>query len=247
ESGAAAETVNHNGLSLLGIATANGDMEMVDLIMAYMNERTNKEDKRKSAMALALFGRNKPLAGKLKANEFIKPRGLYFSELQVSQGFDFNGDDNFYHSSISLFEARYQLQLRLQYLVRVGYRKLLVPRGNASYYQFFEKRNVLSLGLYREFVLWRFPDNKRLGLAPGLDMAWSSAHYRGTGLDAPKGFEVIPAAELFLHFGNMTFFGGFDYFDTGHDAISPYRYRLGMAYRIQLYQTKPLKYTPILN
>jgi ankyrin repeat protein len=246
ESGAAIGTINKDGFTPLNIAIGTENTAISEFIMQYDYTEPSPLRKSRSVLAYAFYTRNRPLLKKLSDFTGMKPKGLYFSEFWIGQGFDFNGDDIMYHSGVGFFESRYKVFIHFNFLTRIGYNKLLVPRPGNSFYQFHEKRHLWTLGLSHETTLLNFKGFKA-GILPGLEFGYSTAKYRGTGIHPPQGFWVIPVVSLFTHINNFTLLASYNYFDTRQKDILAHRFRAGIAYRFPLYKRKQLHYTPILK
>lgn len=246
ESGASLHTQNDSGLTPLRLATWLEDFEMVELILNYEFEEPEFENKRSSALAYSFFNRNRPLQKKLMQRSGISPRGLYFSELSVYQGLDFNNDDRMYNASVGLFESRYRMLIRLDFMTRLSAQEVFVPHTANYIFRFFESRNVWLFGLQHEIVLYR-THGTMMGVMPGAAVSWSQAQYRGTGMHPPEGFAVRPVADVFFHVWNFTLSAGYQYWDTGQKDISPHRFRMGLAYRFPLLRRGVLSYRPVLR
>ncbi len=246
ESGASLMVVNEAGLTPLSQAASLQDQDIVNLILQYDFKEPLQLNKKRSAIAYAYYNRDYALQQQLIDFD-IKPRGLYFSEFWINQGMDYNDDDFMYHAALGLFESRFKLLLKLSFLVRTQAKKLMVQESENLSYQFFESRDVWSLGLYREFTLFNAPRGVKAGIMPGIEGAYSTAGYRGTGMEAPAGFSVIPAADIFVHYRGFSLFAGYNYWNTGQNDVSAHRFRIGAAYRLSLLKKPSLGYRPVLN
>jgi ankyrin repeat protein len=246
ESGAMPGKMNKQGFTPLNIAIGSGNTAISEFLMEYNFAEPAPANKNRSVLAYAYYTRNRPLSEKLRSFTGLNPHGLYFSEFWIHQGFDFNGDDFMYHSGLGFFESRYRIMVNVNFLTRIGYNKLLVPRPGTSYYQFREKRNLWSLGLLHEITLLNLKGIQS-GILPGIEFGYSTAKYRGTDIQPPKGFWVVPVLSLFAHINNVTLMASYNYFDTRQNDILAHRFRAGLTYRIPLYKRKQLKYAPILN
>jgi ankyrin repeat protein len=248
ESGASLQAVNNQGYSAFSLASALKSKEIYELLLQYEFIEPRQGGKRQSALAYAYYTRNDHLARQLITSDKIAPRGLYFSEVWLQQGFDFNANDLMYTPGISLYEARYRLLFSFNYLVRIGHRKLLVRQPDDNLYQFFEKRHSLNFSAGREFDLFNIKSGIKWGVLPGLEGRYTFAGYRGTGYEAPGGWGFSPLISLYSHWRYLTLTAGYNIFKTGQGQISLYRYRIALSLRIPFFKKEPgADYVPVIN
>jgi uncharacterized protein len=246
ESGATPVAVNEDGFSAISIAGAKGSKKIIDLLLQYDIYEPAIQKKSQTVLGWAHYTRNSSMVNNLRTSQ-IRPKGLYFSELWVSQGFDFNNEDLMLFSGLSIYESRFRLLLTLSFMPRIGHRKLLVQQTENFIYQFHEKRNVWSLGMSKEQELFSFSNGLKTGINAGVDMRYSAAAYRGTGIKPPGGFAVSPVVALYAHYKQFTYMAAWNYFDTRQPMIPSHRYRVSIAYRILFFKRGSLNYKPVLN
>ncbi len=247
ESGASLHTQNDSGLTPLSLATWLEDFDVVELLFNYEFEEPESKNKRASALAYSFYNRNRHLQRKLMQTSGISPRGLYFSELLLYQGLSSAPDDRMYHAGIGLYEARFRLFLRADFKLRLRDQRVRVPVSPGNTFQFFESRNAWSLGLHHEVILARMGRYGLLGVMPGASAAYTQASYRGTGMEPPGGFAVIPAADVFYHWRSFSLYAGYSYWDTRQQDVSPHRIRAGLAYRFPFFRKRNITYSPVLR
>jgi len=245
ESGASLSVTNAKGFSPLGLASSQSDEDITDLLLSYDFQEDDNAPRYLSPLANSFFVRDIDSQRKLKT--VVKPKGLYFSEFSLHQGFDFNGDDALYLSSAGFFESRFKLWFQINFATRIGYKKLRVREDQNTVFQYHEKRNALSFGLYREFMLLDLGRKFKAGLLPGIESAYTYGSYRGTGTIPPGGFAIIPVAGLYIHSGNLSLMGGYQYWDTDQKDITPNRFRVSLVYRFPFFSVPANKYRPILR
>jgi ankyrin repeat protein len=247
ESGASLETTTRDGFSLLSMASALGQNEIYWLLRQYGLQESPDMEKRQSALAYAYFTRNHSLRSDIKRNGDVKPAGLYFSELWFSQGADFNSTDLMYHSAAGIFESRFRMLITFNFLTRINTRRVMVPQRENFIYRFHEKRNLWSIGMFREINLLTFSTHYRIGLLPGVELGFTTGRYAGSGIEPPQGFRLNPAIGLYLYSRRFAYQASYNYFNIGHDEFKPFRFRIGITYRLPLYKTRPMRYRPVLN
>jgi ankyrin repeat protein len=245
ETGASLSAINEKGFSPLGLAISKSDEDITDLLLEYDFQEDDKAPKYLSPLAYAFFNRNVMFQKKMRS--VVKPKGFYFSEFTLHQGFDFNGDDFLYLSSVGFFESRFKLWLQLNFATRIGHKKLRVRENSNTVFQYHEKRNIWSLGLYREFMLVDGGKPFKLGLLPGVEAGYAYGSYRGTGTKPPGGFTFVPVAGLYIHSGNFSLMGGYQYWNTGQKDITPNRFRVSLVYRFPFFSRPASKYRPVLR
>lgn len=245
ESGASLSAINEKGFSPLGLAISQSDEDITDLLLEYDFQEDDNAPKYLSPLAHAYFNRDVTFQKKMRA--VVKPRGLYFSEFTLHQGFDFNGDDVLYLSSAGFFESRFRLWLQLNFATRIGHKKLRVREDFNTVFQYHEKRNIWSLGLYREFMLIDGGKPFKSGLLPGIETGYTYGSYRGSGTKPPGGFALIPVAGLYIHSGNFSLMGSYQYWNTGQKDITPNRFRVSLVYRFPFFSRPASRYRPALR
>jgi uncharacterized protein len=246
ESGASVAAVNKDGFDALYLAAALGRNEIVEFLLGYDFILQAQRKRRNTLLGHAYQIRNHELVESLRSKGF-QPWGLYFSEIWLNQGIDFNRRDVMYYAGAGVFEARFGLLLTLGYLHRIGYRKLLGVQEEGFFYQFHEKRNAWSIGISKEQELYAFNNGAKAGVLGGVDMIFSTASYRGTGIAPPEGMGVSPSLALYVHKRNLTWLAAWNFFETGQPLIPPHRYRISVSWRLPLYKRGNPNYQPVLN
>lgn len=247
ESGAHLHTVNEAGLTPLSLAVWLEDKDIVELLLGYDFREHERANKYRGALAYSYYNRNYALQRRLQQHPGVEPSGLYFSELSLLQGLAFSGDEILYRARVGVFESRYRFWLGVDYLQRFSRQSVLVPERENFSYRFFEQRSVLMINLQREFVLFSTPNLSKGGLKPGISWAYTFSDYRGTSIAAPGGSSIIPGVEAFIHLpGQFTFSAGYNWYNRGHDYLTPHWVYLGVSYRFSFFTKRNFRYRPAL-
>ncbi len=245
ESGASLTAINEKGFTPLGLASSKVNEDITDFLLRYNYPENPDVPKNLSPLAYAYFNRDLTFQKKLKA--VVMPRGFYFSEFSLYQGFDFNNDDLLYFTSAGFFESRFKLWFQVNYGTRIGHKKLRVREDENTIFQYHEKRNIFSLGFYREFMMINGGKFFKAGFLPGIETGFTYGSYRGTGTIPPGGFSLVPVAGLYVHSGNFSLMGSYQYWDTDQKDIGPNRFRVSLVYRFPFFSLPANKYRPVLR
>ena len=177
---------NNNGMDALSFAIMSGSKGVCKLLLE--NEAKIEVDKEINRNLL-YYAKDKELKSYLKA-EGIKPSYWpFFNKVEPLLNTTFNTDDVLLGFGIGLHEAKYKLTISGGYSFRPWVRSVLIKRFDDEYYQYWEKRSCIWLGLNKDIKI--ITGKKRnLGFTLGIKNILTSAKYEGSGI-APSPFYLI--------------------------------------------------------
>jgi len=187
---------------------------------------------RKNPHSLALQYGHSKLAREL-IDLGIKPRRLpSFSQLFVYAGINTSFNDLMGGGELGLRDPGYKVNILAGYQVRLMAKRILKKTGDNTYIQLWENRSLAYLGLTKEFVLIRQPDNMEFGLTAGLLGGYTfGRNFRGSQNHPDELWKVIPAAGLFWGGERFRMEFSYHYLNLDTHKISPHRFALGIKYR----------------
>jgi ankyrin repeat protein len=246
ESGANPEIINKNDFSALSMAVSKNDIEIAELLTAYDFLEPEPSVKRNTVLARAYYSGNPEMVRVLKNFSGTKPKGLYFSELAVGSGLEFNNNELMYAFNVRLFESRFKILTTATFALRNNARPVQVYQTPDFTYQFHESRMIWALDLQRELFSVPFRQS-RLNLFLGLKALYSYGSYAGTAINPPEGFRMAPVIDLIYRYKNISFNGGYYFYRTGQADIPPNRFQLGVQYHFTLFKSRGMQFRPVIR
>ncbi|NLA23619.1 MAG: hypothetical protein GX879_01500, partial [Bacteroidales bacterium] len=159
----------------------------------------------------------------------IKPiHKPYFNKLGLSFSIPFNKTDVFFDFNSFIYDTRYGFQVSLGTKIRPGKKAAWIPQEENVYYQLFEKRYGVYIGLYKHFRVPKHLNFKHrivLGVEPSLSFN------NFTALSEKQAPTVIisPVAGVHINLAsNVNLELSYTYCQLGIININPHRIRVGL-------------------
>jgi hypothetical protein len=237
--GADLNRLNKQGYSGLDIAIMNGHADAAEQLISLGAD--SEGSGRKNPHSLALQYGHLKLARKL-TDLGIKSRRLpSFSQLFVFAGINTSFYDLMGGGELGLRDPGYKFNLIAGYQVRLFANRILQKTGDDTYTQFWENRSLAYLGLTKEFILIRQPENRTFGLTAGLLGGYTfGRNYRGSTNRPEELWRIIPAAGLFWGGERFRMEFSYHYLNLDTHKISPHRFVIGVKY-IYGFQNRRMK------
>ena len=168
-----------------------------------------------------LFG-SKEMIPVLKKNGCKSYYWPIFDKLSVGYGLDLNFKDMMFGWTLGLRETRYNLLFSVSHFSRYWANRTLLNYGNNTYFQFWERRSLLSFSLDKRIKL-SGSGNKQAGLLVGLKESYTYGHYRGSETCPASQWKMVPNIGIYTEgkVGGISF--SFEYIDFGVEKLLPVR------------------------
>jgi len=220
--------ISNSGTSLIDEALLNGNQVLIKLLLdngAVLNDSITPYY---NSMNLARLSGNRDIKRMVRSKgikPMVKP---YFQQLGVSLLFPFNLDDVFVGLGLDIYDTRYGFQLSGSAWVRPGARGVWLQHDEGVYYQYWEKRWGIAVGVKKHF---RIPGSPQfpLHLTLGVDEVFTGGSYKATDKKNIPFLGLSPNAGLYIRFSSKAGMSiGYSYLDLGNKNISPHRVSIGI-------------------
>ncbi len=171
----------------------------------------------------------------LKEHE-IKPKlKLGISKIYLGGDLAFNSNDFFMGFRMGVVEKNTNISADFDYSFRPAQQQILYKEGDDDYYQFWEKRNKLSITLSKNLPFLQLKSSFIVGGYLALSGTYSfGPHYRATDINAASFFRVSPQIGLYGESKNLYFRLYYEYLNLGLMDTSPHWINLGVYYKFSL-------------
>ncbi|MEA3443125.1 MAG: ankyrin repeat domain-containing protein [Bacteroidota bacterium] len=231
ESGANIHHLNKKGFNALHVASVYGrdsiagyliekgadinlpvHNELTPVVLAKINHRYSTKKILKKAGAKGL---NRPM----------------IENINIKIENSFSSKDYFLGGGLGIHDVFSDISLNLGYQARIGYTPILVKESKGLFYQFYEKRHQIYLGLEKKFVLNPRGKNPK-GISLGVKEVFTFGKYRGTVRKVERQLITSPAAGFFIQKDFFTLMLEYQYLDFGQTGLSPHRININFTFDI---------------
>jgi hypothetical protein len=119
-----------------------------------------------------------------------------------------------------LSDKKYNLWVSMGYQIRPKSIRILEPAEGNSYYQYWERRHLVSGSMDKAFMLKNKNGKLHYGLVAGFDEFITFAGYRGSGLHPRADLIFSPHAGAIFQPGNLRFSIQYAYMDLDQKNMS---------------------------
>ncbi|MCD4664823.1 MAG: ankyrin repeat domain-containing protein [Bacteroidales bacterium] len=238
QNGAEINTTNINNLNALSLAIINKHYEIIDFLLSNGADANLLISDNLNQMTLAQEFGNKDIRNLLQlygSQNNPKPR---FDKLLIGADINGNSDDFMLGGNLSLMESKYKVQLQIGYKTRPAVRSVLYQLDENTYYQFWEKRSCIHIGIDKYFVLLRSSLKSSGGIYTGLNGSYTYGSFRGSNKKPDDKFILIPKAGIFLKINQVRLGLNYEYMNLKNTKVSPHRIDFSIAFIINLTKDK---------
>ena len=227
-----------DSLTALSLAIINKQYETVNYLCDNGSNINASISKRLNELSLAQVSGEKDIASLLKEKGAEKNNKPWINKLIIGIIMNGNPDDFMLGFHVSLLESKYGLVLQSGYKSRPAVRSVLYERDSKSYYQFWEKRSCMHIGIQKQFVLSRKSLNKNSGAFVGLNATYTYGKFRGS--DKKPDDVIIPVLQAGVFYNNERINLGlnYEYMQLKNTNISGHRINFTLGININLSKTK---------
>lgn len=230
---------NYSGYNALSIAIFYGAADAAQLLVN-LNADSVSNSKKDNYLQLAKESELNEVYNLLKSKghkESIKPR---ISQITPSAGVIFGNNEFMFDGGIGLYEALTKTSIIVGYAARPAARTIEQYINNRLY-QMKEKRNMLYLGVEKNFGNIPVRYNQSLSLQLGIKGAYTQGNLKGTSINESSKFLIIPSFGILYKMGavNASFTG--EIIKLEQTSSNPLRISIKFAVPIQIgrYRIRP--------
>ncbi len=177
---ASLESYTLSGHTPLALAVALNNYAAARLLIGYGADVNSRISRSLNPLTIALENKSDSLAGMLErqgATPILKP---YFNQFTAGTQVRLNSDDLHLGFSLGVSDKKYNLMMSLGYGVRAKAIRVLEQTSETEYYQFWEKRHLISLSVEKAFYMPLKIASVRPGVFAGFSEVLTFGGYRGS-------------------------------------------------------------------
>jgi len=232
ESGADINKTNLNNLDALSIAILNKHDHIVEyLVSTGMDVNHQIQDKLNQYDMATLFGSKNSIT--ILKNAGAKPiMKKWIDKVYFNPAISFNLKDVLMGFHTGIIDSKSNIHLEMGFKTRPWVRSILYEVNENTYYQFWEKRSVLHLGLDKTFEIRDLPYYENLGLFVGMNFGYTYGNFRGSNRKPDDQVILIPKTGLFYHFKAFNIKVNYEYMKFKNSSVSPHRLGISIGLMI---------------
>jgi uncharacterized protein len=211
--GANLEAKTEAGFTPLSLAAAKKNFAAARILIASGADVNARISNSLNPLTLAEGNKDDSLSGMLKNNGAHGILFPWFNQATFGGHFTFNGDDMFTGLNLGLSDRKYNVWISLKYEVRPKTIRVLEPAQGNNYFQYWERRHVISFTLDKAFLLKKKHGKIQSGLVAGFSEAMTFSGYRGSSLGSPPRMLIIPHAGMVFQTSSLRFRLNYAYMD----------------------------------
>lgn len=241
KNGALPDADDADGFTALSIAIESGNMALVDTLL-------------KHGAGSRLMLKTKPVLNPLDYArvinrrdmvKFLRSKGMKGTPApfisQVGVGFHpatFNFDDYLMGLSVHVRDLKYQFSAELGFDARLKRKRILEKPFGEDFYQLWEKRYVLYLGLEKLFNLSMHNPRLRHGITLSARCALTFGNYEGLGRNPSARVLFVPGAGYSVGWRNFFIKASYHYMDLDIYEQSPHWVNITTGFNINMNRKK---------
>jgi len=233
EKGATIDAKTDLGFTPLAIASETGNAVITDYLLAHKADATIKTNNGATPFRLALYNNNLTVLDTLKKHIRNKEIMPFFNNIQISLvNLDFSAKDFMYGVQTGIKDLRYNFDVNIEFNTRLWANRTLVPIDDNIFYQYWEKRSLLHLGIDKTFRILT-SSHIQHGIIFGAKGVYTYGRYAGANTKPVK--KCLLAPEIGYTIFNYGVGAKFtiEYLDLKIKDLSPIRFNLGLFFTIK--------------
>lgn len=211
--GAAVEARTRYGYTPLSVAVVKNNYEAARLLIGAGADVNSPVSNSLNPLTIARENHSDSLAVMLENNGARVILWPWFDQVTLGGLFTFTGDDMFTGVNIGFSDRKYNLWVSLGYKIRPKFIRVLVPVEENNYYQYWERRQIVSGTLDKAFIIKSKNARRQFGLVAGFEGAVTFASYQGSGLHPRTKYLFSPHAGAVFQSGKLRFRVNYAYMD----------------------------------
>ena len=232
--GADLNAKSRKGNSAFYSALYNGYPDVLDQLWEYGLYEKKDELKTPDPYTIGQFSNNKDVKVWLSDHEFktsFKPviaSGFFGGVISI------NPKDFFLGAHLGLEELYTGLSAEFDFKFRPAMNRILWEIDPQTYYQFWEKRNMIAFTLGKKIKITPLSVKFLIGAYGGIRGTYSfGPKYSGTEIEAPDYFKVSPNIGFYGESGKFLIRIVYEYLNLGTPESSPHWVNIGLYYRFK--------------
>ena len=154
EKGVPVNKQNNEGYTAFAYACQTGNFEIADYLLKHGADATVKTNKDISPYEIALYLNNSGIIKTLRKNGVKSGVKPLFNNIKISPvDITFNHQDFMYGGKAGIVDIKHNIGFNIGYNTRLWANRIIVPLTDNFYYQFWEKRSLLSLTAEKLFEI----------------------------------------------------------------------------------------------
>jgi ankyrin repeat protein len=216
-------TVNNNENSLT-IAILHNNYEMVEFLIENGADVNQKLNAAETPLSVArYYNADKQIIDLLLSHGATQNNLPDFRMFTFGPEFNFNWTDYMNGITIGLKELKYNFEINAGFQFRLFANRILTKYAPNIYYQFWETRSLVYLGLNKNFSI-NCPGKIIQGFNIGLNEAYTYGSDKGTDISAKNLFILIPEVGVYHIFKGVELGLNYNYTNLNITNISPHRF-----------------------
>jgi len=233
DKGADIHPVNNGGFSALAFAVAASNVELTEKLIRLGADVNQKTSAGYSILEIAKNSQEDEIIDLLQVNDAKNNLNPHFNTLSIGPFFDFNFTDYMNGIQGSILDDKYGVGFNGGFGFRPAANRVLMKESETVSYQYWERRYYFYLGLDKKFD---FVSDNIIASGPylGVSEFFTFGGYRGSDVNPPKKFMIVPAIGWFYSNSVFKTWIGYQYTDYKAPEIKPGRFNVGISVNIGL-------------
>ena len=227
-----------DSLTALSLAIINKQYETVNYLCENGADINASISQRLNELSLAQVSGEKDMVNLLKEKGAGKNNKPWINKLILGVLINGNPKDFMLGFHVSLLESKYGVVLQTGYKTRPWVRSVLYESNNTFYYQFWEKRSCVHLGVQKQFILSRKSLTENVGAFIGLNATYTYGNFRGSDKKPNDVIIPVPQAGFFYNYKGLNLGLNYEYLQLKNTNISGHRINFILGININLSKTK---------
>ena len=235
--GANMELSNNQSYTPLCLAAEKGNYEIAETLINKGAAVNIEVPNYKKPISIAQINNHTKLAHLIREKGGKSLPLPYYNKISFGLASSFNLDDFLLGGEIGINDDKLKTSFNLDFLTRIGYVRVLKEINDSISYQYWEKRNLISLNFEKRFnirISKNQPSEKERGILIGIKGFYSYGSYSGSEKKPECMFFVSPQVGFFAkgQYTEMKIY--YEYQDFKSYKISPHRINIGLKFDIPL-------------
>jgi len=237
---------NNSNHTALSFAIVNGYPEIVEFLLNNGANPNNEITSSVNELTLAKKYAGQEVSDILMEYGAVKVADPFISKMIIAADFNWNLDDILIGASLSLMESKYGFLLQAGFKTRTWPRSALYELNSNTYYQFWETRSCVHIGIDKHFRLSKKSLSGSYGVFVGLNGAYTYGNFRGSSKKPDDKFIPVPKAGFFINYNNLNVKLNYEYLQLQNEYISNHRINVSLGIEINFTKHK-VKFKEELN
>jgi ankyrin repeat protein len=222
---------NKYGNTALSLAVKNGHIEAVNLLIRNETGQHSVYKGKDNLRDLAKKFNHKNMVGILKQHGFRGTIAPSLDIYSIGPGLNLNYNDFMFGINAGIQDTKYNIRANLGYYTRPFAKRILLQDSEDTYFQFWEKRSLVSVGFEKLFSIKSFKNNRFFAITIGMDGIYTyGRNYRGSIREPDKKFKLSPTLGLICGMDYLQLVAKYSRLDLDTFKVSPHRAIIGVQY-----------------